>query len=137
MTYSGGCSCGAVRYETSDAPVIQGNCHCKQCQKTTGSAYSATLFFPIQSVKIQGETKSFSAAGESKTTTIVFCPSCGTQLLTKPGTMSQLIGVRAGTLDNPSLYKPSADIFVGSAASWDHMDPSIPKFEAYPPMGDA
>jgi hypothetical protein len=124
-----------VRYEVSGAPVIQGNCHCRQCQKTTGSAYSATLFFPVHSLKVSGETKAFTGAGESRTTTIIFCPKCGTQLLTRPVTMSQLVGVRAGTLDDPDLYEPAADIFVKSAAAWDHMDPAIPKFDAYPPMG--
>lgn len=135
MKYSGGCMCGAVRYETSQAPVIQGNCHCTHCQKTTGSAYSATLFFPAPSLELSGITKSFDGAGESGTTTLVFCPACGIQVLTRPAAMDGLVGIRAGTLDDPNLYKPSADIFVRSATSWDHMDPSIPKFEAYPPRG--
>ena len=129
--------CGAVRYEVSGDPVLQGNCHCKHCQKATGSAYSATLFFPEHSVKVEGATKSFDQAGESKATTTIFCPVCGTQPLTKPANMHGLVGVRAGTLDDPSTYKPAADIFARSAVGWDHMDPSIPKFQTYPPMGDA
>ena len=135
MTYSGGCACGAARYETSQPPVMQGNRHCRHCQKLTGSAYSAMLFFPAQSLKLEGTTRSFNGAGESGATTLVFCPACGTQLLTRPATMGGLVGVRASTLDDPNLYKPSADVFVRSAVSWDHMDSSIPKFETFPPMG--
>ena len=122
MAYSGGCSCGAVRYEASGEPLIQGNCHCRHCQKSTGSAYSAMLFFPIPAVKLEGEARSFDGAGESGTTTLVFCPKCGTQLLTRPVTMAGMVGVRAG------------DIFVRSAASWDYMNPALPKFETFPPM---
>lgn len=46
MTISGGCSCGAVRYSTAEKPVLQGNCHCRECQRMTGSGFSATMFFP-------------------------------------------------------------------------------------------
>ena len=135
MKYSGGCSCGAVRYEASGEPLIQGNCHCRHCQKSTGSAYSAMLFFPIPAVQVEGEARSFDGAGESGTTTVVFCPKCGTQLLTRPVTMAGMVGVRAGTLDDPNLFQPAGDIFVRSAASWDHMNPALPKFETFPPMG--
>lgn len=86
-------------------------------------------------MQLRGATRQFTGAGESGTTTLVFCPECGTQILSKPATMRGLVGVRAGTLDDPGLYKPAADIFVRSAASWDCMNPDIPKFETYPPMG--
>lgn len=135
MTYSGKCGCGAVSYKVSGTPVIQGNCHCRHCQRMTGAAYSATLFFTAGAIEVQGETRTFAGAGESGATAVVFCPNCGTQLLSRPTTMQGLEGVRAGTLDDPGLYKPAGDIFTRSAAPWDHMDPSIPKFEEYPPMG--
>lgn len=135
MIYSGGCSCGAVRYEASVAPVIQGNCHCAHCRKSTGSGYSANLFFPELALRIEGETRAFTGGGESGSSTLVFCPVCGTSLLSKPATMAGLVAVKAGTLDDPNLYKPTADIFVRSAAAWDHMDAALPKFETCPPMG--
>lgn len=134
MKYAGRCTCGAVAYEIDSDPVLQGNCHCRHCQRTTGSAYSANMFFQEAVVRAHGTAKQFNRAGESGTTTITFCPECGTQLFTKPVTMKGLVGVRAGTLDNPDLYKPAADIFTRSAVSWDHMSPDIPKFETYPPM---
>ena len=136
MNFSGRCSCGSVSYEAKVDPILQGNCHCEHCQRSTGSAYSATAFFPTGSVEITGETKQFTGAGESGTTTVTFCPNCGTHLFTTPKTMPGLMGVRAGTLNDPNNYKPSADIFTRSAVAWDHMDPSLPKFETYPPMGN-
>jgi hypothetical protein len=135
MKYSGGCSCGAVRYETSAEPVLQGNCHCHQCQRKTGSGYSATLFFPADAVSISGEFRRYASVGGSgNKVESGFCPQCGSQLFGQPAVMPGLLGVRAGTLDDTSLYKPSANIFVSSAAPWDHLDPSLPSFPEMPPM---
>lgn len=135
MKISGSCLCGASSYSGSAEPVIQGNCHCKICQKTTGSGYSAMMFFPQDTIEIQGDIKYFRRMGDSgKETAHGFCPHCGTQIVSMPGSMQGLIGVRVGTLDHPEIFKPAADIFTKSANPWDHMDPNIPKFKEYPPM---
>lgn len=55
--------CGAVSYSGSAEPVIQGNCHCKNCQKITGSAYAALMFFPQGAIEIQGDIKYFKRIG--------------------------------------------------------------------------
>lgn len=136
MNISGSCMCGTVSYSGSAEPVIQGNCHCKHCQKTTGSGYAALMFFPEGAVKIDGDIKYFKRVGDSgKEIANGFCPRCGTQLVTRPGSMPGVIAVRVGTLDHPEVYKPAVDIFTRSAAPWDHMDPSVPKFAEYPPLG--
>jgi hypothetical protein len=135
MKYSGGCSCGAVRYETSAEPVFQGNCHCRKCQRATGSGYAPLLFFPVNAVSISGEVRHYSSAGGSgKPVQKGFCPVCGSQLFGEPAVMPGLLGIRAGTLDDTSMYKPAINIFTSSAAVWDHMDPSIPGFPQLPPM---
>jgi len=135
MKYSGGCSCGAVKYETSAEPVLQGNCHCHECQRMTGSGYSATLFFPADAVNVSGEVRSYSRIGNSgKEVGRSFCPTCGSQLFSQAGVMPGILGIRAGTLDDTSIYKPALNIFTACAATWDHMDSSLPKFSAAPPM---
>ncbi|MDR2189564.1 MAG: GFA family protein [Azonexus sp.] len=135
MKYSGGCSCGAVHYETSAEPVLQGNCHCRECQRMTGSAYSATLFFPADAVNIRGETRSYSRIGSNgKTVERRFCPECGSQLFGRPGSLPGLLGIRAGTLDDASMYAPAVNIFTRSAAAWDHLDPALPNFPEMPPL---
>lgn len=127
---SGRCSCGSVTYECSAAPVIQGNCHCTECQRMTGTAFSATLFVPKDSLKISGEVKKHMRRGESGNEVgRGFCPNCGSQLFGIPGTLPGLIGIRAGTLDNPALYQPGANIFAASAQPWDCLDPNVPRFE--------
>jgi hypothetical protein len=135
MKYSGGCSCGAVKYETSAEPVLQGSCHCHECQRMTGSGYSATLFFPANAVNITGEVRNHSRTGSNgKEVGRGFCPKCGSQLFGQPASMPGLLGIRAGTLDDTSMYKPAVNIFTSSAATWDHLDPSIPSFPEMPPM---
>ncbi|MHB1737525.1 MAG: GFA family protein [Acidithiobacillus sp.] len=83
--------------------------------------------------KISGEAKYYeSTADSSKKVSRGFCPKCGSQLFAKSERYLGLIGLRAGTLDDPSLFNPSVDIFTSSAAHWDFMNPDIPKLQREP-----
>ena len=55
--FTGGCMCGAVRYECADDPIAMGNCHCRDCQRATGSAFAAAVLVPVSAVRISGEVK--------------------------------------------------------------------------------
>lgn len=132
---SGGCLCGAVRYTCSAAPLIEGNCHCRDCQKVSGSAYAPTLFLPLEAVTITGEVKFFeSIGGSGQPIRRGFCPNCGSQLFGRPSMRTDMIGIRAGSLDDTSAYHPQAEIFTSHAAPWDSMSEATAKFETYPPM---
>jgi hypothetical protein len=101
----------------------------------TGRGYSATLFFPAGAVNIRGEVRNHSRIGsDGKEVGRGFCPKCGSQLFGQPGSMPGLLGIRAGTLDDTSMYAPAANIFTSSAAAWDQLDPSLPNFPEMPPM---
>ena len=133
MQLSGGCLCGSVRYECSTQPVIEGNCHCRDCQKSSGSAFAPTFFVPENSISIKGEVKYFiSKGGSGSDVSRGFCPNCGSQLFGR-GAIPGLFAVRAGTLDKPSSFHPKVDIFTSQAAPWDFMDPSSTKFGEAPP----
>ena len=54
---TGGCMCGAVRYECGADPIAMGNCHCRDCQRATGSAFAAAVLVPTSTVNIRGEVK--------------------------------------------------------------------------------
>jgi hypothetical protein len=134
MTIKGSCLCGAVSYECEGAPKIAGNCHCRDCQKATGSAYVAAMFFPESAVTVHGELKFFEHIGGSgQTLQRGFCPNCGSPILSKVNIMPGLVGIRAGTLDDPSHYKPTADIYVSRAAPWDYLPPHALIFDEAPP----
>ena len=132
---TGGCLCGAVRYESAGAPVFSLLCHCRDCQRSSGSAYNAALRVPAAGFRItQGEPKLYARTADSgNMVTRAFCPDCGSPLFIRVSTRPDLIGLRAGTLDDPSAFRPEADIFVKSAQPWDHMDPALPKYPTYPP----
>ncbi|MDR0479758.1 MAG: GFA family protein [Burkholderiaceae bacterium] len=138
MNLSGSCCCGAVTYACSSAPLFTGNCHCRDCQKTSGSAYAPTFFVPEEAITIRGEVKWYERLGDSgKPISRGFCPHCGSQLFGKPSVMPGVLAVRAGTLDDPEQFKPQINIYTRSAPSWDFMDPALPKFPAAPPMKPA
>lgn len=129
----GGCLCGDVRYEAIGSAVFLGNCHCRDCQKTSGGAFTPAIFMPEGSVKISGEAKYYESIADSgKKVSRGFCPKCGSQLFAKFERYLGLIGLRAGTLDDPSLFNPNVNIFTSSAAHWDFMDPDLPKFQREP-----
>lgn len=135
MNLSGKCLCGAVSYTCSADSVIEGNCHCSDCKKSSGSGYSPTMFFPKDSLSIYGEVRYFENKGKSgKLVSRGFCPNCGSQMFGKPEVMPDLIAIRAGTLDDISKYKPQIDLFTSHAAAWDAMDESLPKFLEMPPQ---
>ncbi|MGH8085440.1 MAG: GFA family protein [Lysobacter sp.] len=131
---SGSCLCGSVRYTFSGEVARAGNCHCINCKKATGSGYAPTLFVPENAVEITGEVKYYESTGTSGTSVRRgFCPNCGSQLFGKPGAFPGMLGVRAGSLDDLSQYKPQVDIFTSRSPAWDCMDPDLPKFSEMPP----
>lgn len=133
-TFSGGCLCGAVHYQTTATPVLTGNCHCRDCQRASGGPYSPTLFFPAEAVTITGEVRYFTSKGDSgHDVSRGFCPLCGSQLCGTVERMPGLVAIRAGTLDDPGAYQPAIDLYTSRAPHWDAMNPDLPKFAEMPP----
>ena len=134
--FSGGCLCGAIRYESSAEPVFSINCHCRDCQQTTGTAYAPVLVVPKDALKItKGEPKYYTANSDSgETVSRGFCPECGAGIFSKLSANPDVMGLKAASLDDPSWFKPAMDIYTDSAQPWDVMDPDVPKVPKMPPM---
>jgi hypothetical protein len=133
IPFTGGCMCGAVRYECSAEPLYMGNCHCRDCQQATGTAYAAAMLVPRNAVAIAGKVNYYDVTGDSGN--IVgrgFCSNCGSRLFSKPP-IPEFMGIMAGSLDDPSCFKPQADVYVASAQPWDCMNSELPKFPKMPP----
>jgi hypothetical protein len=131
--YQGGCQCGAVRYEIGDEPTGLNVCHCTDCQRQSGSAFSMSLRVPAASLRfISGTVKTFQMAGESgKPKDCAFCPQCGTRLYhALPG--SPWVMVKPGTLDDPSHFKPVAHIWTRSKQPWIRIPDGMLAFEKGP-----
>ena len=130
--YEGGCLCGAVRYSCSADPVATVNCHCRDCQMTSGSSHISGFVVPAAAFEMTGEVTWYGTRAESGgLSKRAFCPTCGATLFGRPEG-AELMFIHAVTLDDPSWYKPAIDIFTASAQPWEVMDPALPKFEKMP-----
>jgi hypothetical protein len=126
--WSGGCACGAIRYACEGEPTLMLNCHCRDCQRASGSAYAAIAIFPKTAVALAGEPRWVKATGRSgHPVERGFCADCGSPIAIKLGMAPNLFGVQAASLDEPARFKPKYDIFTSSAHPWDAMDPKRPK----------
>ncbi|WP_248885340.1 GFA family protein [Acidithiobacillus acidisediminis] len=97
--YSGKCLCGKVSYSVNAEPMFSGNCHCKDCQRSSGSAFIPAMIFREKDVDIIGEVKYFESQADSGDThSRGFCPNCGSQLFARFSGMAGALGVKAGTL---------------------------------------
>ena len=134
-SFTGGCRCGAIRYECSAEPLMTGNCHCRDCQRVTGSAFAANLAVPKDDLKITGEVKYYEVKADSGNTVgHGFCPTCGAPVIAKNSGMPALMFLRAGNLDDPSWFRPGMHVYAASAQPWDSLDPNIPQFSKMPPI---
>jgi hypothetical protein len=125
---SGGCACGAIRYEGETDPIAMVNCHCRDCQRASGAGYAAVVVVPKAAITIRGEPRYHRVVGDAGSALERgFCPDCGSPVLIRGERMPDLVYLQAGSLDDPALYRPKSDIFTQSAQPWDHMDPAIPK----------
>lgn len=133
LPITGGCLCGAVRYEISAQPVGGFNCHCRTCQKAVGAPYFAGMFVLASTLTITGNYKEYATIAASGNTVYrAFCPECGTSLFGRNSAFVKIRPVAAATLDDPSIFKPQKDIWVADAQPWDIMHPDLPKFDGNP-----
>jgi hypothetical protein len=130
---TGGCTCGAVRYECTADSVMA--CHCRDCQRATGGGYVPAVVVPRNALRVTGEVRYFGVRGESgQILNRGFCPNCGSRLLGKPDFKPDLMVIMAGTLDDPTRHKPTMDIYAESAQPWDYMNPHLPKVPKAPQL---
>jgi len=134
MSLEGGCACGAVRYKVTAAPLIVHACHCRDCQRITGSAFVTNIWIERKFVEVlSGTPKSFKlAAGSGKPHEVFFCERCGTYVWGKyyasPG---DTVLLRVGTLDHPETIRPDVHIFTRSKAPWLELPKDARRFEAF------
>jgi hypothetical protein len=130
---NGGCLCGQVRYSAHTDPTFQGVCHCKNCQKQSGTAFSVVIAIPKSEMAIQGKLKTYRDKGDSGQPVLrSFCPECGSPVTTDVSSMPHLTIVKAGTLDDTSWLDPKMHIFCDSAQRWSPIPASSQQFAKGP-----
>lgn len=130
--HSGSCLCAAVKFEVDGSFESFFLCHCKHCQKDTGSAHAANLFSSSAKLNwLSGSenVKTYALAGTRHTKS--FCQTCGAAL---PNLQfeGKLLVVPAGSLDTSVTIKPNAHLFIASKANWEHELDLVQKFDQLP-----
>ena len=132
---SGRCMCGEVTYTTSAPPVTPVLiCHCVDCQRQTGSAYTTVVGVPAASLTVTGESlSSYATTGEDhgQPTVRSYCAGCGSPIVTH-GAYPGMAFIKVGTLDDPSWATPVVEIWRGSAPPWTPEFPGTTVFERDP-----
>jgi len=130
---TGGCLCGRVRYTVTGEPAFSGLCHCRNCQRYTGSAFEALIAFPAASVSVQGELETYDDTGDSgQPVHRHFCPNCGSGVVNEVDVLPGVMIVLAGTLDDPAAFKPTMDVYWSSAQPWVHTSSERTRFPKMP-----
>jgi hypothetical protein len=115
----GGCLCGAVRYTARADPALVGVCHCRDCQKLTGSAFGFLVGLPRAAFEIKGVLKTFTKPADSGRPIVRrFCPECGSSIVEEPGSRPDLVIINGGTLDDPTSVTPGIEIYCNRELSW-------------------
>lgn len=137
LPITGGCACGAIRYEASAEPVMMLTCHCRHCQQASGGAFVNAVVFPADAFRfVRGTPRHHDRTGVSGGQhRRRYCPDCGSRLTggENPEGTSGIVGVTAGSLDDPALFRPQMEIFTSRAQPWVRVDPAIPSHEEMPP----
>lgn len=134
MTITGGCLCRAVRYESTADPIITRICWCRLCQYLGAGSGTVNVCFATASFSVQGATADYrSVADSGNVMHRRFCAACGTPLFSTAEARPQLIFVRAGTLDDPQIVKPTATIWTSQAPTWACISNDIPKIDGQAP----
>jgi hypothetical protein len=116
---TGGCLCGKVRYTAKAEPVFQGVCHCTDCQRQAGTAFSVVAAFAAPDVTITGEMKTYRGVGSSGNEVLRrFCGECGSPIVSEPATAPGMLFMKAGTFDDTSRVDPKVHIWCDSKQNW-------------------
>ena len=129
----GGCACGGTRYEMTSVPMFVHCCHCRDCQRQTGSAFVINGIIETDRVTVlAGQSVRFEMPTDSGAPHGIYrCSSCGTALWSEYGGVKALRFVRLCTLDDPTAFAPDVHIYVRSKLPWVKLPEGVPAFDAY------
>jgi len=131
--YTGGCLCGALRYEAEGEPLFAGHCYCGDCQKASGSGFIPFMGFASSALHITGAAKPFtSKAANGGDAVRNSCPICSSLVFGGELGKSDSFTIYAGSLDDPSSFHPTVAIFARSSPPWAVIPPGLKIFDRMP-----
>jgi hypothetical protein len=132
--YSGGCLCGALRYQAEGPPLYAGYCFCTDCQKISGSGFVPFMGVASATLRFSGPSQAYiSRAIHGGDATRNFCPTCSGLVFGGVRGLSDSYTIYAGSLDDVAVFEPTIAIFARSRPAWVPLPPGLKLFEAMPP----
>ncbi len=131
---TGGCHCGAIRYQIDGQPVVHALCHCTDCRRHSGAPMVGWAMYPEAAVTLtKGTPRVYTSSPQGRRH---FCADCGTGLFYVNGEiLPSLIDVQSATLDDPDLVPAQVHIQVAERLKWMERVSELPTFPRYPPQG--
>lgn len=138
MLVTGGCYCGAVRYEAKGDVQARGMCFCRECQYITGGGANFVMGMPEDGFTYaKGQPQAFARSDLEAPAVREFCPTCGTHLVTRSPRAKGLVLIKAGTLDDPSIFgMPQAALYTREMQPYHLVPDGVPSFAARPGAPD-
>lgn len=132
--FTGGCLCGTLRYRVDDKPLAGIACHCRDCQYLSGGAEANVVVVARQALSVTtGDAREYRSMADSGTEVWrSFCPTCGTPLFAGNSQTPGFVSIKAGSLDDLSLFVRQGHIWTNSAPAWHLMEENLPKSEKNP-----
>jgi hypothetical protein len=133
MAITGGCHCGAVRYEAGGEALTHALCHCTDCRRSAGAPMVGWTMYRQDGVKVtKGAPKVYESSEHGRRH---FCPNCGTGLFyTNAKVLPGIIDIQSATYDDPDAVPPRAHIQIAERIGWMERAHELPVFERYPPQ---
>jgi len=121
---TGGCLCGAVRYQASEPPLEVYYCHCRMCQRAAGNVVATWAQFPGEAFRLtRGEAKFYRSSDVAERG---FCAACGTQLVVRGFEALEPVAVAVGSLDHPEVLRPEGHFGIESKVPWFTVQDDLP-----------
>lgn len=129
---TGGCHCGAIRYEIQGEPLNHALCHCTDCRRNAGAPMVGWAMMSDEQLVVTGEASIYASSEHGRRH---FCIQCGTGLFySNAENLPGLVDVQTGTLDEPEKLPAQAHIQTADRLPWMEDAHSLPQFERYPPQ---
>ncbi len=135
-TCEGGCACGYVRYKIDASPLITHCCHCRYCQRLTGTAFALNALFDAKHIKIINGTfdEIVTPSPSGRGQTIARCPKCEVAIWSNyfmGGIKEKIRFIRVGTLDKPDQFPPDVHIFTETKQPWVNLSADAQVFDKF------
>ncbi|MCK1272489.1 MULTISPECIES: GFA family protein [Bradyrhizobium] len=133
MPLTGGCHCGAIRYEVNGDMMVHALCHCADCRRHSGAPMVGWVMYSLKAVKVvRGQPKIYQSSEHGRRH---FCADCGTGLFyINENLMPDIIDIQSGTYDDPDAVPATMHIQVAERIGWMVRAHELPVFERFPPL---